>query len=195
MSIAILAAGALAAALVGCGAEEAGMASDNPTRRADESVGDGREQATFAAGCFWGVEETFRQTPGVVETSVGYTGGHAESPTYKQVCAGNTGHAEAVRVIYDPSEVSYDRLLEVFWESHDPTQRNRQGPDVGSQYRSAIFYHDESQREAAEASRERAQERFRRPIATEITPAGAFWQAEEYHQQYLRKRNAGSCHF
>ncbi|MBW3542318.1 MAG: peptide-methionine (S)-S-oxide reductase MsrA [Planctomycetes bacterium] len=153
-------------------------------------------KATFAAGCFWGVEETFRRLPGVIRTQVGYIGGKAERPTYEQVCSDRTGHAEAVEVEYDPERTSYEALLDVFWNAHDPTQVNRQGPDIGTQYRSAVFYHDESQREAAEASR-RALETSgspRRPIATEIVPASTFWRAEEYHQQYLAKRGASGCH-
>ena len=151
------------------------------------------KKATFGAGCFWGVEAEFRMVPGVVDTAVGYLGGTLESPTYEQVCTGATGHAEVVEVTYDPERVSYDRLLDVFWSAHDPTTLNRQGPDVGTQYRSAIFFHDEEQRAAAEASKERAQPRFRRPIVTEITPATPFYRAEEYHQRYLEKRGLASC--
>ena len=153
------------------------------------------EKATFAAGCFWGVEATFRRVKGVVATQVGYTGGHAERPTYKQVCAGDTGHAEAVEVTFDPAVVSYEQLLDVFWTCHDPTQVNRQGPDVGAQYRSAVFYHDEAQRTAAVASRDRlaASGKWRGAIATQIVSAGAFWRAEEYHQQYLEKRGQAHC--
>ena len=153
------------------------------------------ERATFAAGCFWGVEETFRNVDGVVGAQVGYTGGHADEPTYRQVCGGHTGHAEAVEVEFDPSRVSYDDLLEVFWNAHDPTQVNRQGPDVGSQYRSAVFTHSPEQAAAARAAKERleASGRLSRPVATEIVPAGTFWRAEDYHQQYLAKRGVGSC--
>jgi peptide-methionine (S)-S-oxide reductase len=149
--------------------------------------------ATFAAGCFWGVEATFRQTPGVTGTRVGYTGGDTRNPTYEQVCTGRTGHAEAVEVSYDPERITYDQLLEVFWQAHDPTQKNRQGPDVGTQYRSAIFVHDDTQRQAAEASRAAWQSRVRAPIATEIQPAASFWPAEDYHQQYLEKRGLATC--
>ncbi len=154
------------------------------------------EVATFAAGCFWGVEATFRQIPGVLSTRVGYTGGQLERPTYEAVCTDRTGHAEAVEVTYDPSRVAYDALLNVFWENHDPTTLNRQGPDVGTQYRSAIFYHSPAQREAAEASKAALTEsgRFRRPIVTQIVPAVPFWPAEDYHQQYLEKRGLASCH-
>lgn len=152
------------------------------------------QKATFAAGCFWGVEATFRQTPGVLATAVGYTGGTTSQPTYEQVCTDRTGHAEAVEVIYDPAVVSYEKLLDVFWANHDPTTPNRQGPDVGSQYRSAIFYHSEEQRQAAESSREKQQPRFRRPIVTQIVPAAPFHRAEEYHQQYLEKRGLSHCH-
>jgi peptide-methionine (S)-S-oxide reductase len=152
-------------------------------------------RATFAAGCFWGVEEAFRHIPGVVDVEVGYTGGATENPSYKDVCSRRTGHAEAVRVEYDPGRVSYEELLGTFWEIHDPTQRNRQGPDVGSQYRSAVFAHDEAQAAAARAAIARLDEegRFPRPIATEVTPAGPFWRAEEYHQRYLEKRGAAHC--
>jgi peptide-methionine (S)-S-oxide reductase len=154
------------------------------------------KKATFGAGCFWGVEEAFRSTPGVVETTVGYSGGKRSHPTYEAVCTDTTGHAEVVEVEYDPSRVSYDQLLGVFWTNHDPTTLNRQGPDVGTQYRSAIFYHDDEQRALAEASKRRLEEsgRFRRPIVTEITPASTFWRAEEYHQKYLAKRGRSSCH-
>jgi len=145
--------------------------------------------ATFAAGCFWHVEHAFRQVKGVSEVESGYTGGHVENPGYKTVCRGDTGHAEAVRVQYDPERVRYEDLLAVFWESHDPTQVNRQGPDVGTQYRSAIFYHDDAQREAAERSKNELKWSGRRcaPIATEIVPAGEFYRAEEYHQRYFEK--------
>ena len=151
--------------------------------------------ATFAAGCFWGVEAAFRLVPGVTATRVGYTGGTTTNPTYKQVCTDRTGHAEAVEVTYDPARVSYDDLLRVFWETHDPTQRNRQGPDVGTQYRSAIFYHDPEQEAAARASQERLERSgaHKRPIVTEIVPAGIFYQAEDYHQQYLEKRGLATC--
>ena len=148
------------------------------------------EKATFAAGCFWGVESTFRRIPGVQETAVGYTGGTTENPTYAQVCSGGTGHAEAVEIIYDPAVVPYENLLKVFWETHDPTTRNRQGPDVGTQYRSAVFYHSEQQKTAAETSVERLEkaDHFKRPIVTEITPAARFFRAEEYHQRYFEKQ-------
>ncbi len=148
------------------------------------------EKATFGAGCFWGVEEAFRQVKGVTATRVGYMGGMKRNPTYHDVCTGRTGHAEVVEVEYDPSQVSYDELLEVFWDNHDPTQLNRQGPDVGAQYRSAIFVHTPEQEAAARASKEKLQRsgRYKRPIVTEITPASEFWMAEEYHQQYLAKR-------
>ncbi|MGP1395110.1 MAG: peptide-methionine (S)-S-oxide reductase MsrA [Inquilinaceae bacterium] len=151
--------------------------------------------ATFAAGCFWGVEAAFRQVRGVTATAVGYQGGTVENPTYKDVCSGRTGHAEVVRVDFDPSIVSYDALLDVFWAEHDPTQVNRQGPDVGTQYRSAIFVHDDEQRAAATASKdhEARSGRHRRPIATEIAPAGPFYLAEDYHQQYLEKRGLATC--
>ena len=153
-------------------------------------------KATFAAGCFWGVEATFRQTPGVTSTRVGYTGGDFANPTYKDVCSDRTGHAEAVEVEFDPSKVSYEQLLNVFWENHDPTQLNRQGPDYGTQYRSAIFFHSPEQEQAAWASKERLQSsgQFDRPIVTQIIPAVTFYEAEDYHQQYLEKRGLASCH-
>jgi peptide-methionine (S)-S-oxide reductase len=154
------------------------------------------EKATFGAGCFWGVEETLRKVKGVTATAVGYTGGDLANPTYEDVCTDRTGHAEVVQVEYDPAQVSYDQLLDVFWSNHDPTTLNRQGPDVGTQYRSVVFYHTPAQKTAAEASRDRQQKsgRFRRPIVTEIAPAGPFYRAEEYHQRYLEKRGAPSCH-
>jgi peptide-methionine (S)-S-oxide reductase len=151
------------------------------------------ERATFGAGCFWGVEVAFRNVPGVLDTAVGYEGGTLANPTYEDVCSKTTGHAEVVQVEFDPDEVSYDELLDVFWDVHDPTQVNRQGPDVGSNYRSVIFFHSPEQQEQALASKARAQARFDRPIATEITPASGFWRAEEYHQQYLVKRGVASC--
>ena len=151
--------------------------------------------ATFAAGCFWGVEETFRRIEGVLSTRVGYTGGTTPSPSYEQVCTGQTGHAEAVEIRFDPAVVSYEQLLDAFFEAHDPTQRNRQGPDIGTQYRSAIFYHDQHQRDAAEQAIQRLTDsgRFKNPIATELNPAATFYPAEEYHQQYLAKRGRGAC--
>ncbi len=152
------------------------------------------EKAIFAAGCFWGVEADFRQIPGVTATRVGYTGGHTTNPTYEQVCSHTTGHAEAVEVTFDPEQVSYDELLDVFWHAHDPTQLNRQGWDVGDQYRSAIFFTSPEQQEAAVASKERAQADTRKPIVTQIEPAGEFYEAEDYHQQYLEKRGRASCH-
>ncbi len=153
------------------------------------------EKATFGAGCFWGVEATFRKLDGVESTAVGYLGGTLERPTYRDVCSGSTGHAEVVEVEYDPSKIPYDRLLEVFWECHDPTTPNRQGPDVGSQYRSAVFCHTPEQLTAAKASKLNLTQsnRFSRPIVTEITAASTFYRAEEYHQQYLDKRGQSSC--
>ena len=145
------------------------------------------ERATFGAGCFWGVEAEFRKVDGVVEAAVGYSGGTTKSPTYKDVCSGATGHAEVIEVEYDPSKVSYEELLEVFWKNHDPTTPNRQGWDVGTQYRSAIFYHSPEQKAAAQASKEKAQERFKKPIVTEVTSASEFYRAEEYHQRYFEK--------
>jgi peptide-methionine (S)-S-oxide reductase len=153
------------------------------------------KQATFGAGCFWGVETAFRRIPGVTDVAVGYTGGTLENPSYQDVCTGRTGHAEAVLVDYDPDKVSYPQLLDVFWSIHDPTQMNRQGPDVGTQYRSAIFYHDEDQLTQAQESKASLESsgRFRRPIATQIAPAATFFRAEEYHQRYLEKRGQESC--
>ena len=154
------------------------------------------ELATFGAGCFWGVEIAFRQIPGVIDALAGYSGGTVPNPTYEDVCSDRTGHAEVVQVTFDPSRVSYDTLLDVFFTSHDPTQLNRQGPDVGRQYRSAIFYHGDAQKAAAEAAKRKweASGRWKRPIVTEISPAAPFWKAEEYHQRYLEKRGLASCH-
>ncbi|MBA2332351.1 MAG: peptide-methionine (S)-S-oxide reductase MsrA [Actinobacteria bacterium] len=152
------------------------------------------EKATFAAGCFWGIEVEFRNTPGVRDAQVGYIGGQTADPTYKEVCSGRTGHAEAVEVTFDPSEIAYDDLVDRFWKLHDPTQKNRQGWDVGTQYRSAIFAHSPEQTEAARASLERAQGGFKKSIATQIvTDETPFWAAEEYHQQYLVKNGRASC--
>jgi peptide-methionine (S)-S-oxide reductase len=152
-------------------------------------------KAIFGAGCFWGVEAAFRQVEGVLATAVGYSGGRLENPTYEDVCSGRTGHAEVVEVEYDPSKVSYDQLLDVFWENHDPTTKNRQGPDVGEQYRSAIFFLAPEQEAAASASKERLEKsgRYKRPIVTEITPASKFYRAEEYHQRYLEKHGLAHC--
>jgi peptide-methionine (S)-S-oxide reductase len=154
------------------------------------------EKATFGAGCFWGVEATFRKVPGVTATAVGYAGGKTQNPTYKDVCTDTTGHAEVVEVQFDPAQVSYDTLLDIFWENHDPTTKNRQGPDWGTQYRSAIFVHSPEQQKQAQASKERLQAsgKWGRPIVTEITPAPEFYRAEDYHQQNLEKRGLASCH-
>ena len=151
------------------------------------------EKATFAAGCFWGIEVEFRNVPGVTSAIVGYTGGTLERPSYEQVCTGATGHAEAVEVEFDPAEVFYEALLDRFWEIHDPTQVDRQGPDLGSQYRTAVFFHSPEQEAAARASRERRQAALAKPIATSIEPAGVFWPAEEYHQRYLERRGLATC--
>jgi len=151
------------------------------------------EKATFGAGCFWGVEVAFRNVPGVTDTAVGYMGGTVPNPTYEQVCTDRTGHAEVVQVEYDPDEVSYEQLLDTFWEEHDPTQMNRQGPDVGSQYRSVVFFHTPEQEEQALASKARIQAQSAEPVVTEIVPASDFWRAEEYHQQYLVKRGVATC--
>jgi peptide-methionine (S)-S-oxide reductase len=154
------------------------------------------EKATFGAGCFWGVEATFRQLPGVTETAVGYEGGKTTNPTYRDVCSHTTGHAEVVEVTFDPARISYDELLQVFWENHDPTQLNRQGPDIGDQYRTVIFYHTPEQQEKALKSKAQLEEsgRYRRAIVTQIVPAETFYRAEEYHQQYLEKRGLATCH-
>jgi peptide-methionine (S)-S-oxide reductase len=155
-----------------------------------------QEIATFGAGCFWGIEAAFRRVPGVLDAAVGYSGGRTENPTYQEVCTDTTGHAEVVQVTFDPEKLSYDQLLNVFWTIHDPTQVNRQGPDYGKQYRTAIFFHTPEQEAAAKKSKQalEASGKLRRPVATEITPAGPFWRAEEYHQRYLEKRGAASCH-
>ncbi|UCE75453.1 MAG: peptide-methionine (S)-S-oxide reductase MsrA [Methanomassiliicoccales archaeon] len=153
------------------------------------------EKATFGAGCFWGVEEAFRKVKGVKSTTVGYMGGTSENPTYEEVCTGKTGHAEVIQLEFDPSEVSYDKLLEVFWDIHDPTQLNRQGPDVGIQYRSEIFYHTKEQKKKAIKSRDQLQYsgKYNRNIVTQITSASEFYRAEEYHQRYLEKHGSSSC--
>ena len=151
------------------------------------------EKATFGAGCFWGVEAEFRRMEGVTDTAVGYAGGTKERPTYEEVCSDRTGHAEVVEVTFDPERVSYGDLLDTFWRSHDPTQLNRQGPDIGTQYRSVIFVHSEEQRDAAERSKNAVAERHPRPVVTQIEDAPTFWEAEDYHQQYLEKRGLASC--
>jgi peptide-methionine (S)-S-oxide reductase len=153
------------------------------------------QKATFAAGCFWGVEAAFRQVNGVTDTAVGYSGGTHENPGYREVCTGLTGHAEAVEIHFDPAIVTYAELLDVFWANHDPTTLNRQGPDVGSQYRSAVFYHNDEQKAVALESKERviASGRYKNPVVTEITPAAHFYRAEDYHQQYFEKRGVASC--
>jgi peptide-methionine (S)-S-oxide reductase len=153
-------------------------------------------KATFGAGCFWGVEEDFRKVPGVVGTAVGYSGGTLKNPTYEDVCSDRSGHAEVVEVEYDPAKTPYETLLDVFWNGHNPTQLNRQGPDVGTQYRSVIFFHTPEQEAAARASKERLAKsgKFAKPIVTEISPAQPFWRAEDYHQRYFEKRGGGSCH-
>ena len=159
-------------------------------------MGNGSEIAYFGAGCFWGVEAAFRQVEGVMATTVGYQGGHKINPTYEEVCRGDTNHAEVVAVSFDPSRVSYAELLNVFWQSHNPTTLNRQGPDIGTQYRSVIYYANEAQKEAAENSKQALTEAkaFRNPIVTAIEPAADFYPAEDYHQQYLEKRGLATCH-
>jgi methionine-S-sulfoxide reductase len=161
---------------------------------ADERGAD-LEKATFAAGCFWGVEKVFAAIPGAVSTQVGYTGGSTKNPTYQEVCSGTTGHAEAIEITFDPKQAGYEDMLEIFWRHHNPTTRDQQGPDVGTQYRSAIFYHTASQKTAAEKSKETLEKAgiFKKPIVTEITPASEFYRAEEYHQKYLKKNPHGYC--
>lgn len=174
-----------------------GRAPKDTTRApgiAPDEIPEGMDRAAFAAGCFWGVEDFFRGVPGVVDAIVGYEGGTVEDPTYEQVCSGASGHAEAVLVTFDPERVSFGQLLEEFWRHHDPTTRNRQGPDRGTQYRSAVFVYDEAQAKAAHASLDEYQVRFRRPIVTEVTPATTFWPAEEYHQRFAEKTGRGGCH-
>jgi peptide methionine sulfoxide reductase msrA/msrB len=158
---------------------------------------DSLKKATFAAGCFWGVEELFRSLKGVYSTDVGYTGGNTINPSYKEVCYENTMHAEAVQIVYDPKQISYQELISIFWENHNPTTLNRQGPDVGTQYRSAVFYHDQEQKEMAESSKKELElsGKYQQAIVTEIVPSVTFYRAEEYHQEYLFKRGKGSCHF
>jgi peptide-methionine (S)-S-oxide reductase len=155
-----------------------------------------QEIATFGAGCFWGIEAAFRRVPGVLDAAAGYSGGRTENPSYQDVCTDTTGHAEVVQVTFDPAKLSYEQLLDVFWTIHDPTQVNRQGPDFGKQYRTAIFFHSPEQEATAKKSKQalEASGKLRRPVATEITAAGPFWRAEEYHQRYLEKRGAASCH-
>ena len=154
------------------------------------------EKATFGAGCFWGVEATFRSIPGVASTRVGYCGGKTDNPTYKDVCTDTTGHAEVVEITFDPAQLPYEQLLETFWKLHDPTTPNRQGPDVGSQYRSVIFFHSPAQELAAHAAKERLDKsgKFRNPVVTQVVPAAPFYKAEDYHQRYLEKRGLASCH-
>ncbi len=154
------------------------------------------ETATLAGGCFWGVEELLRKLPGVVDTTVGYAGGTSKNPRYEDVKTGRTGHAESLQIVFDPSKISYDAILDDFFRLHDPTTPNRQGNDLGTQYRSAIFYHDDQQREAAQRAVERAQQNWPRPITTQIVPYTEFWEAEDYHQDYLqRKPNGYTCHY
>jgi peptide-methionine (S)-S-oxide reductase len=193
---------AVSVAFAGCAYTEAQDDAQpaQQTQSTDEGSGEATmatETATFGAGCFWGVEEKFRTTPGVVDTEVGYAGGHTENPTYKQVCSHSTGHAEVVQLKYDPEKITYEELLKIFFEMHNPTQVNRQGPDVGDQYRSVIFYHTEAQKQAAEKMKAELDDsdRYSRPIATQIEKAPKFWAAEDYHQEYFKKRGGGGCHF
>lgn len=180
---------------VACGGQKDDDPMPNEPASTSELRPEGAQVATFAAGCFWGVEQTFREVEGVLSTQVGYIGGHTDQPTYREVCFGDTGHAEAVEVTYDPARLSYEDLLAVFWKAHDPTQKNRQGPDIGDQYRSAIFTHSDDQRQAAEASKQAldASAQLNRPVATQIEPAATFWRAEEYHQQYVAKHGGAAC--
>jgi peptide methionine sulfoxide reductase msrA/msrB len=189
--------------IAGCPEEEKAKSMDNSQESAieakksqDKPGNQDYEQATFAAGCFWGIQAAFDKVPGVKSTMVGYTGGKTENPTYMQVCSDKTGHAEAVLIEYDPNEISYKQLVDVFWQIHDPTTLNRQGPDFGTQYRSAIFYHNEEQKKAAEISKQNLQKsgKFENPIVTEIVPASAFYKAEDYHQQYFQKNQNVTCH-
>ncbi len=154
------------------------------------------EQAIFGAGCFWGVEAAFRNLPGVKNTTVGYMGGNSKNPTYEQVCTNRTGHAEVVQIDYDPTIITYEQLLDVFWQIHDPTQRNRQGPDVGSQYRSVIFYNTPHQKRLAEESKKKIQRlrHLNEDVATELCPASTFYIAEQYHQHYFQKQGISNCH-
>ena len=161
-----------------------------------EAVGAKPEIATLAGGCFWGVEDLIRKLPGVIDTEVGYTGGTLSKPRYEDVKTGRTGHAESLEIVFDPSKITYDEILDHFFRLHDPTSANRQGNDVGTQYRSAIFYHDDRQREAAEKAKERNQSKWQRPIVTEVVPAKEFWGAEDYHQDYLQRYpNGYTCHY
>lgn len=188
ISIVVIVTAMLAGACDRARQEAVGARAERAARQGEQEME--TQTATFAAGCFWDVQETFRKLPGVVDTEVGYTGGDFENPTYEDVCSDRTGHAEAVRVRFDPEKVTYEELLEVFWKCHDPTTPNRQGPDVGSQYRSAVFYHTPQQQKAAEESRKKLEKsgRYNAPIVTEIVPVSVFWRAEGYHQCYLRKR-------
>ncbi|UCF44555.1 MAG: peptide-methionine (S)-S-oxide reductase MsrA [Planctomycetota bacterium] len=165
----------------------------NPAEKSQTGAELRLQKATFAAGCFWGIEAAFSKINGVKSTTVGYTGGHLQNPTYEQVCSGKTGHAEAVQITYDPKIVSYEELLDLLWKIHDPTTPDRQTQEVGYQYRSAVFYHSEDQRLAAEKSKQKAQSRFTKPVVAEITPAPPFYKAEEYHQKYLEKKGQKSC--
>ena len=162
----------------------------------DEKKAQKFEIAAFGAGCFWGVEETFRKIDGVIDTKVGYMGGNSKNPNYRDVCSGETGHAEVVKITYDKKKVSYEKLLEVFWESHDPTTRNRQGPDVGEQYRSVIFYYTPEQKRIAEKKKKELEKsgKFKRKIVTQVVKAPMFYKAEEYHQRYLQKKGLNVCH-
>jgi len=180
-------------------AASCGDPTGKPADSAVSALGSGhQEAATFAAGCFWGVEETFRKVPGVISTQVGYTGGKTANPAYKDVCTDRTGHAEAINVVFDPAKVSYQQVLEIFFENHDPTTMNRQGPDAGTQYRSAIFFHSPEQQRLASAEKDRRDRsgEYVGPIVTQIVPAGPFYPAEEYHQRYYQKQGVSwSCHF
>ena len=160
-----------------------------------DKIGDILEKATFGAGCFWGVEAAYRKIKGVISTEVGYMGGNLKNPSYEDVCTDKTGHVEVVQIEFDPSVVSYENLLEIFWKIHDPTQLNKQGPDIGTQYKSVIFYHDEKQKKKAEVSKNKQEKlkEYSKPIVTEILEVKTFYKAEEYHQQYLEKRGTSNC--
>lgn len=213
MHVAVVVLSGLSLMILGARCDETGeemrMTSQNEQERPEAQEGQPKGQAEpnapaeaktataiFAAGCFWGVEHKFQNTDGVMDVVSGYVGGSTENPTYRQVCTGRTGHAEAVRVTYNPDKVSYEKLLDIFWQMHDPTQVNRQGPDFGTQYRTGIFYLNQDQKKTAEASRKALEEsgRYNRPIATEITEAGTFWEAEDYHQDYIAKKGGQVCH-
>lgn len=185
----------LSVGFVGCDKEDVSMTNETSSEMSEQNTGD-FSKATFAGGCFWGVEHNFRRVPGVLSTEVGFMGGRTDNPSYKEICYEDTNHAEVVQLSYDPKKISYEKLVKVFFKLHDPTTMNRQGPDVGSQYRSAIFYHDETQKRVAKGVKAdlTAAGEFNRSIVTEIASAKEFWIAEDYHQQYIEKNPLRSCH-